>query len=144
MSDYNRDVKNKNWCGRSSCPHCMGHEEGPEGSDDCPWLNEELPSVLPNRPKHVVMYAMLKWYVDHRDIEGLPVDPDIVVVSELVDRERPVKFYGREYVDSVIQDLRRLGYVDSYSYYGKTIGYILTDEGAERLEEMGVPKQYDH
>jgi len=36
------------------------------------------------------------------------------------------------------------GLVEKTKYYGKVLGWQLTDDGIDLIEEMGPPKQYDH
>lgn len=102
-----------------------------------------MTDVEPNRPEHVVLFAMLRWYAYHRDFET-PVDPDIVVVRKMARAEGPLHGYGVQGVRSYVDNLKDKGLVENVKYHGHSLGYRLTQEGMDVLKELGKPKQYDH
>lgn len=98
--------------------------------------------VKKDSPKHVVLYAMLRWFARYNDVIP-PEFAEIVVVAKLQEDEYPVKFYG-DYVYTVVSNLKERGYIEDVSFHGKVIGVRLTEKGTDTLEELGTPTQYDH
>jgi repressor of nif and glnA expression len=102
-----------------------------------------MTTLEPHRPKHAILYAMLRWYSRHKE-ENHPVAPEVVVPQALARQEGPLGAYGEDGVATRVSRLKELGLVRKVTYYGRNIGYILTDEGMEELDRLGTPKHYDH
>lgn len=100
--------------------------------------------VEPNREKHVLLFAMLRWFARHREQDYNVLAPDVVVLKALYEQEGPLGFYPRKHVRRHMYQLEEKGLTKRVSYYDKTLGWTLTQEGIDLLEEMGRPKQYDH
>ena len=102
-----------------------------------------MTDIEPDRPKHVILYAMLRWTAKRRR-ERTPLPADVVVSNGLVDEEAPLRSYGPEGVKTRIYRLADMGLVERVEYYGNTLGYRLTEDGADAIGELGVPGHYDH
>jgi len=105
--------------------------------------DSNMADIEPDRPKHAILYAMLRWTAKRRD-ERTPLAPDVVVPRGLADTEGPPHAYGREGVQTRIYRLAELGLVEKVEYHGHTLGYRLTEAGIETIDELGVPGHYDH
>lgn len=100
--------------------------------------------LKPNRKNHVVLYAILRRIRVKRK-RGVEDTLAIIVPQwELLEEEYPVRFYGSQALSSTLYSLEEKGYIEKMKVYRKTVGYTLTEEGMDIIEEMGKPKQYQH
>lgn len=102
-----------------------------------------MTDIKPDSPDHVILYAMVRWFARHKDANP-PALAEIVAPERLCDLEGPVGFYGKSYVNSRFPELKEQGYVTRATFHGRSMGYVLTEESLEALDELGTPQQYDH
>lgn len=100
-------------------------------------------TIEKNSRDHVVLYAMVRWFGRHRE-DNPSLLAEIVVTSKLAEQEYPVGFYGKDTAYHIMSKLHDHDYVKQAKFHGKTIGWVLSEKGLDKLEELGTPAQYDH
>lgn len=102
-----------------------------------------MTDVEPHKPTHVVLYGIFRWQQRHRH-EDTPLPPEVTFPRALREEDGPVGMYPQSLVGTKFRRLVDLGYVETVTYHGKTLGYRITDRGIGLVQELPVPKHYDH
>jgi|APHM01.1.fsa_nt_gi hypothetical protein len=100
-------------------------------------------NVDPDRPRHVVLYAVRKWHYHQYD-GAEDLSQDCANAKLLREYVGPIGVYGYARVDRHLRELETIGYLSEHKVNGVKVGYEITTAGMKKLQALGVPSHFDH
>lgn len=100
-------------------------------------------NVDPDRPRHVVLYAVRKWHYHQYD-GAEDLSQNCANASMLKEFVGPIGMYGYPRVERHLRELEDAGYLSEYTVNDIRVGYEITTAGMKQLQALGVPSHFDH